>query len=130
MMQEMARPPEEAEVADDAMTEAINELEQAITANVADERMLLGRLRALRAAHHAGRPWRTILRDEPQPTTLSLTARVTHRLALATRVVRRTLALSLLREGATTSEVAGHFDVSRQRVSHLVRSHARSEPRR
>ena len=121
--------PQDAEGPEDAMTEVIGELEQAITANVADERMLLGRLRALRAAHRAGRPWRGILRDEPQPTTLSLTGRVTHRLAVATRLVRRTLALTLLGEGATTSEVAGHFDVSRQRVSHLVRAQAPPERR-
>jgi len=105
----------------DPMTEAIGELEQAISANVADERMLLGRLHALRVARRQGRTWRSILRDEPPPTTLSLAARIQRRLSGATRQLRRTLALTMLGEGATTTEVASHFDVSRQRVSHLVR---------
>jgi hypothetical protein len=121
MIQEMASP-ETVSSPGDETAEAIAELEQAIVANVADERLLLGRLRALRVAHRAGRPWRAILREEPAPTAVSLSARVTQRLGAATRLLRRTLALSLLREGATTSEVAGHFDVSRQRVSHLVRN--------
>ena len=43
---------------------------------------------------------------------------------IKSKLVFGALALSLLREGATTSEVAGHFDVSRQRVSHLVRDHS------
>ncbi len=110
----------------DAVTAAIVELEEAIAANVADERMLVGRLRALRRAHRQGRPWRTILHEEAAPTTLSLAGRVGRRLGGATRLLRRTLALSLLGEGATTSEVAGHFAVSRQRVSHLVRNPGRS----
>jgi hypothetical protein len=104
-----------------ATSAALDGLEAAIVANVADERLLLGRLRSLRAARREGRPWRTVLREEAEPTTLSLGGRITTRLAVATRMLRRALALSMLREGATTSEVATHFDVSRQRVSHLVR---------
>ncbi|HTW97843.1 MAG TPA: hypothetical protein VMD59_03645 [Acidimicrobiales bacterium] len=114
----------------DTVGHAISELEQAITANVADERLLLGRLRALRSAQRSGQPWRSIVRHEAHPTTLSLVGRVGRRLASATRSFRHGLAVSMMREGATAAEVARHFDVSRQRVSHLVRQPARQQARR
>jgi hypothetical protein len=68
-------------------------------------------------------PWRHILSDSDVPNPSSLLTKVAADLALACGGFRRAMAIGLRREGLHITEIASLFDVSRQRVSALIRAH-------
>ena len=111
--------------ASDSVSDALDEMERAVEDNIEEERMLVNRVRALRAAHRAGGSWGEILEKEEHPGLLPLVGRVLHRMSQASGLVRRALARALRAEGETIPAIARRFGVTHQRISSLLRGRGR-----
>ena len=107
---------------DDEVVAALSELETTVIENIADERVLVRRVRRLRSARSSGRSWRDVLGSEPEPGTLTLVGRVLGRMSESSGNVRRALARALRNEGLTISGIAKRFNVTHQRISSLIKS--------
>ena len=108
---------------DDARTfiAALDDLEQALRANVDRAARMQERIVELRAAHAAGRPLREVVPQEEQPLIVRMLSESARVLDEYGSRVRRLEARALYREGLTMDEIARLFGVSRQRVSALLR---------
>jgi len=109
------------EVAEDPVLEALSNLTRVATScegHLADLRRDLNRLRQKRLD---GWTLRRIMAEVDSPSPLALMTKVASDLARACGGFRRALALGLRQEGLQVTEIATLFEVSRQRVSALVR---------
>lgn len=82
-------------------------------------------LTTIRQQRLSGWSWRRIMNDSDSPRALSSITEIASNFARASGGFRRALAHGLRKEGLQVTEVATLFDVSRQRVSALLR---RREP--
>jgi len=114
---------ETLEVDEDPVLEALSNLSDMATSTANDLTELNEDLLRIRRSRQQGSTWRHIIADTDRPNPLSLLTKVAADLALACGSFRRALALGLRREGLQVTEIANLFDVSRQRVSALIRSH-------
>ena len=112
----------EAEVLEqDPVLQALVTLSDAATSGANHLTVLNEDLAAVRAHRMRGWSWRRILADADLANPLSSLTKVAADLARACGAFRRALALGLRREGMQVTEIASLFDVSRQRVSALLR---------
>jgi transposase-like protein len=109
-------------VGDDPVVRAIDQLADVIEENARDERLLARRLRRLRDGRMAGRSWRRLLDNEPEPAALVVVARMLARMSAASGGLRRSLARAVRGEGETVSDIARRFGVTHQRVSTILRT--------
>jgi hypothetical protein len=114
---------EASAVEEDPVLDALANLSDAAKSSVSHLNALHEELAVVRAHRLHGWTWRRILADADLTNPLSSLTRVMADLARASGGFRRALAVGLRREGMKVTEIASHFDVSRQRVSALVRSH-------
>jgi hypothetical protein len=113
-------------VEQDLVLEALTNLSDVATSTADDLAELNEDLARIRRRRLQGSSWRHIISDTDTPNPLSLLTKVAADLALACGGFRRAVAIGLRREGLQVTEIAGLFDVSRQRVSALIRSHGAS----
>lgn len=106
----------------DPVLAALQGLDESLDASVAEEKVLRVRIRQLREARLRGASWRDLLARPDASDVLGILGRVVGRLTDAGAALRRSLAAALVEEGASTSEVAERFKVSRQRVFRLLHS--------
>jgi hypothetical protein len=78
-------------------------------------------LTTIRERRLSGWSWRRIMNDSDSPKALSSITEIAASFARASGGFRRALAHGLRKEGLQVTEVASLFDVSRQRVSALLR---------
>jgi hypothetical protein len=105
----------------DPVLEALTTLSEVATASASDLADLNEDLAILRRNRLQGWTWRRIIADAESPNPLSLLTKIAADLARACGGFRRALAVGLRREGLQVTEIASLFDVSRQRVSALLR---------
>jgi len=105
----------------DEELEALDGLAATIEDNVRDERLLVRRIRELRADRTLGRSWHDVLGRKRHSAVLELSARVLGRATAFSSALRRRLAAGLRAEGATIPAIGEIFGVSHQRVSTLLR---------
>jgi hypothetical protein len=117
---------ESVEVEQDLVLEALTNLSDVATSTADDLAELNEDLARIRRRRQQGSSWGHIISDTDTPNPLSLLTKVAADLALACGGFRRAMAIGLRREGLAVSEIAGLFDVSRQRVSALIRSRGTS----
>jgi hypothetical protein len=112
---------ESPEKAQDPVLEALSNLTRVAAScegDLAQLRQHLGRLRQNRLD---GWTLRAMMAEAGSPSPLSLMTKIAASLARACGGFRRALALGLRQEGLQVTEIATLFEVSRQRVSALVR---------
>jgi hypothetical protein len=109
------------EVKQDPVLEALTNLSEVATSSANDLADLKEDLAVLRHNRLQGWSWRRIITDDNSPNPLSLLTKIAADLARACGGFRRALALGLRREGLQVTEIATLFEVSRQRVSALLR---------
>jgi hypothetical protein len=107
----------------DPVLEALTNLADMATSTADDLAVLNEDLAHIRRSRQQGSSWRHIISDAAFANPLSIVTKVAADLALACAGFRRALAIGLRREGLQVTEIAGLFDVSRQRVSALLRTH-------
>jgi hypothetical protein len=112
---------ESSGVEQDLVLEALTNLSDVATSTADDLAELNEDLARMRRRRQQGSSWRHILSDSDVPNPLSLFTKVAADLALACGGFRRAMAIGLRREGLQVTEIASLFDVSRQRVSALIR---------
>lgn len=108
-------------VEEDAVVDAIDDVSTAVEENVADQEDLLSELGRIRGDRVAGVPLQESIDGVGQPRALVLLDRVAKRLTLGSARLRRALVTSLVREGESATSVAKRFEVSRQRISSILR---------
>jgi hypothetical protein len=109
------------EIERDPVLEALTNLSAVATSSANDLADLNEDLAILRRNRLQGWTWRRIITDANSPNPLSLLTKIAADLARACGGFRRALAVGLRREGLQVTEIAGLFEVSRQRVSALLR---------
>jgi hypothetical protein len=107
--------------AEDTVVEAIDEVSIAVEENVSDQEDLLSELGRIRDDRVAGVPLQDSIGGAGQPRALVLLNRVVKRLTLGSARLRRALVTSLVEEGDSANSVAKRFEVSRQRISAILR---------
>ena len=112
---------EPLEVEQDPVLEALAILSALAVSSASDLMDLNNDLAGLRRNRLEGWTWQRIIADADTSNPLSLLSKIAADLALACGGFRRALALGLRREGLQITEIASIFEVSRQRVSALVR---------
>jgi hypothetical protein len=112
---------ESLEVERDPVLEALTNLSEVATSSASDLAELNEDLAILRRNRLQGWTWRRIIADTDSPNPLSLLTKIAADLARACGGFRRALAVGLRREGLQVTEIATLFEVSRQRVSALLR---------
>jgi hypothetical protein len=105
----------------DPVVTALTALSQVATSSASGLLGLNEDLTAIRDRRLSGWSWRRIMDDGESPKTLSSITQIASNFARASGGFRRALAVGLRKEGLQVSEVAALFDVSRQRVSALLR---------
>jgi hypothetical protein len=105
----------------DPVTDALEEVRHAITANIAVGEQILQRIDELATLREAGRSWGEIVTNEQHPLVVELLAANFGRLSTAGARLRRAQARALHDEGMTMEQIATAFGVTRQRVSALLR---------
>jgi hypothetical protein len=112
----------------DEVLVALDDMTEAVEANIKDERLLIRRLDRLRDGRSRGVTWNDLLSQENRPGALGLATRVLRRLTESGGRFRRALAAGLRAEGATIPAIATLFGVSHQRISALLRPSHRHPP--
>jgi hypothetical protein len=105
----------------DAVVEAIDDVSTAVEENVSDQEDLLSELGRIRDDRVAGVPLQESIGEAGQPRALILLNRVVKRLTLGSARLRRALVTALVQEGENANSVAKRFEVSRQRISSILR---------
>ena len=105
----------------DAVVDAIDDVSTAVEKNVSDQEDLLSELGRIRDDRVAGVPLHESISGAGQPRALVLLNRVARRLSLGSARLRRALVTSLVQEGESANSVAKRFEVSRQRISSILR---------
>jgi hypothetical protein len=101
--------------------EALEEVREAIAANIEAGEQILRKIDELDSLRRAGRGWAEIVPLEERPLVVELLAANFGRLSTAGARLRRAQAKALHDEGMTMEEIARAFGVTRQRVSALLR---------
>jgi hypothetical protein len=109
------------EVEQDPVLEALTNLSEVATSSASDLAELNEELAILRRNRLQGWSWRRIVADADSPNPLALLTKIAADLGRACGGFRRALAVGLQREGLQVTEIATLFEVSRQRVSALLR---------
>lgn len=104
----------------DEVGAALDALSDAIERNAGDERMLQGRLAALRRERASGTGVTKALEQEPVPGTMALLGQILSRLMETSGTARRALARSMRSEGTSIPAIARVFGVTHQRVSNIL----------
>ncbi len=105
----------------DPTLDALTELSEAVSSGADGLCDLHDDLSRMRRRRGRGWSWQRILSAEGVANSLSIATRVVAGLARAIGVFRRSLADALRSEGMSVTDIAALLDVSRQRVSALVR---------
>jgi hypothetical protein len=105
----------------DSVDAALAELSDVAASSAHELISLQEDLDEIRGHRLRGRPWRHIISDANSPNPLSLLTRVAANVSRAGGSYRRALAVGLRKDGMQVTEIAKLFDVSRQRVSALLR---------
>ena len=106
----------------DTATIALDHLANAADEGVAELQELQRDLRNMREHRLRGWSWRQVMSTASVPKPLVRMARIASDLGAAGGSFRRALAQTLRSEGMQVSAIADLFDVSRQRVSTLIRT--------
>jgi hypothetical protein len=110
---------------DAAPDPAARALDDLIAAIGTTQRLLdqaLARAHALRDSRRSGAGFREIVPEEPRPLLVEIVSDSVLALVEAGSRFRRAEARALHDEGMTMEAIAGLFGVTRQRISHLLRS--------
>ena len=105
----------------DPVTEALEDVREAIAANIEAGEQILRKIDELGALRAEGRTWAEIVPVEQHPLVVELLAANFGRLSTAGAKLRRAQAKALHDEGMTMEQIARAFGVTRQRVSALLR---------
>jgi hypothetical protein len=105
----------------DPVVTALSTLSDVATSSASELLGLNDDLTAIREQRLSGWSWRRIMNDSRSPKTLSSITEIASNFARASGGFRRALAQGLRKEGLQVTEVASLFDVTRQRVSALLR---------
>jgi len=105
----------------DSVDAALAELSDVAASSATELISLQEDLDEIRGYRMRGRPWRHIISDTDSPNPLSLLTKVAANVSRAGGAYRRALAVGLRKDGMQVTEIARLFDVSRQRVSALLR---------
>jgi hypothetical protein len=100
---------------------ALEHLSQVADAGATELRTIGDDLTTMQTQRKRGWSWRRILATSSLPQPLSRLSRLTAELGAASGAFRRALVRALRSEGMQITTIAGLFEVSRQRVSALVR---------
>ncbi len=106
----------------DEVLKALEELEQAIEANMARARVIQDRIAFIRAERAAGRSYSEIVPSEPTPLIVQMVSESATALDRFGVKLRRAEARRLYDEGMTMEQIAVLFGVTRQRVSTLLKA--------
>lgn len=106
----------------DPVLDAMTALEHVLLENERRSTAMRERMALIREQRAQGRDYRTIVAEEEPPLIVELLTDSAQELDRVGAEVRRTEARALHREGATMDQIAGHFGVTRQRVSALLRA--------
>ena len=112
----------DSEIDHDLALTALDGLASAADEGVSELQALHHDVNSMREHRVSGWTWRQIMSRSSVPSPLARIARIGSRFATAGAAFRRALARSLRHEGETVTAIADLFDVSRQRVSTLIRS--------
>jgi hypothetical protein len=107
-------------LAEDAFLQALRALEQAIAENDRRATLIKERMSRIRRARAGGLQYSETVADEDGPLIVQLITECSTALDTAGANVRRAEAEALYAEGMTMDQIAGHFGVTRQRVSALL----------
>jgi hypothetical protein len=119
---------EEGSADEASVDEALTEL-SAVAESSANELIGLNEdLAEIRGRREHGWSWRRIISDSAGPRPLTSLSKVAADIARASGAFRRALAVGLRDEGMQVTEIAKLFEVSRQRVSALLRVRGAAEP--
>jgi hypothetical protein len=111
----------------DPVLVALTSLSDVAASSATDLADLNQDLAQIREHRIRGWSWRQIISDVDSPNPLAVLTKIATNLARASGGFRRALAMGLRREGMQVTEIAGLFEVSRQRVSALIRPRASSD---
>ena len=100
---------------------ALAKLSDVATSSAIELNGLNEEIAAIRDHRMRGWSWRRIISHAEAPDPLSLLTKIAANISRASGTFRRALALGLRDEGMQVTEIAKHFEVSRQRVSALLR---------
>ena len=103
------------------VSEAVAALKEVAAVSADQLDALQDDLTTIQSHRRRGSSWRHIIATDDIPKPLVRISAIVARLALAGGALRRTLALALREEGMPIKEIASRFEVSRQRISALVR---------
>jgi hypothetical protein len=112
---------ETEEIEQDRVLEALASLSDIATSSANELIALSEDLANIRQHRISGWSWRRIASSEDSPKPLSVLTHIASEFARASGGYRRALAHGLREEGMQVTEIAGLFEVSRQRVSALIR---------
>ena len=101
---------------------ALDELIEAIEANVKRNQAILGRAKQIKRQREKGRSYREIVATENRPLIVKLLSDNFTNLTVAGTRFRKAEARALHSEGVTMEGIAELFGVTRQRVSALLSS--------
>jgi predicted XRE-type DNA-binding protein len=106
----------------DPVSEALTNLSEVAASSAKDLTALDEGLVDMKRRRARGTSWREIISSAGSPNPLAAMASIATNLGRATGALRRALAGALRNEGMQVTEIAKLFDVSRQRVSALLRT--------
>jgi len=105
---------------EDPVAHALEEVKHSIRRNIEVGTLIIERAESLLDAHHSGKPWSQIVREEDRPLIVELLTANLNRLMSAGGQLRRAKAKALHDDGMTMEQIASFFGVTRQRVSALL----------
>ena len=108
-------------VPDAQLIAALDELDAALTRNIARSREIQKRIRRQRTAIAGGSDFWPLVKAEEQPRTVEMLSENIETLHGVGSRLRATQALALRDEGLSISDIAALFGVTRQRVSALLK---------
>jgi hypothetical protein len=118
------------EIEQDRVLEALASLSNVATSSANELLALTEDLAHIRRHRTSGWSWRRIVSADDLPKPLSVLTDIAANFARASGAYRRALAHGLRAEGMQVTEIAGLFEVSRQRVSALIRPRGAPDPER
>ena len=108
-------------MSDDSFLEALDALEQVIAENERRSALIRKRMTRIRRAREQGLQYSDTVANEDGPLIVHLLTESSTALDTCGASVRRAEAQALYNEGMTMDQIAERFNVTRQRVSALLR---------
>jgi hypothetical protein len=118
------------EIQHDLVLDALANLSEVATSSANELLALTEDLADIRRHRISGWSWRRIVSADDSPKPLSVLTDIAANFARASGGYRRALAHGLRGEGMQVTEIAALFEVSRQRVSALIRPRGAPDPER